>query len=52
MNTNSYDSKPFGMRHFIPPHDMPSCFLLEIDRNAEDKAEAVQMEDTVLSCLV
>lgn len=53
MSTNSYDSEPVGIRHFVlSPHDMPSCFLLELDRRVEDKAETVQMEDKVLSCLV
>lgn len=28
MNANSYDSKALGIRHFIAPYDMPSCFLL------------------------
>lgn len=48
MSTNSYDSEPFGIRHFSAPYDMPSCFLLETDMN---KAQAVQMEDGLLSCL-
>lgn len=44
MSTNSYDSEPFGRRHFIPPPDVSSCFLSEID-GRKTKAETVQMED-------
>lgn len=50
MSTHGYDSKPFGMRQFNP--SPLNAQLFSIRDRVEDKAGKVQMEDTVLPCLV